>query len=151
MSLRKLATTGMVWTFAEQFGNQIVGFVISVILARILLPEQFGLIGMIAVFVAIGNALLNSGLNKSLIRGQDLESDDYSTVFYFNVISSIVVYLLVYFLAPFIADFYDQEILISIIRVYCLTFIITGLSTVQSTRFTKNMNFKNQTLITIQY
>ena len=74
MSLKKQATTGLVWTFAEQFGNQLIGFVISVILARILMPEQFGLIGMIAVFVAIGNALLHSGLTKSLIRGENLTS-----------------------------------------------------------------------------
>ena len=149
MSLRKKATTGLIWTFSEQFGNQIVGFIISVILARILLPQEFGLIGMIAVFVAIGNALLNSGLNKSLIRGKNLESNDYSTVFYFNVFASIVVYLILFVSAPFIANFYSQSILTSIIRVYCLTFIISGVSSVQLARFTKNMNFKTQTLIAI--
>lgn len=149
MSLRKSATAGMVWTFTEHFGNQLIGFIISVILARILLPEEFGLIGMIAVFIGIGNALLNGGLNKSLIRGKDIEHDDYSTVFFFNFFSSILIYCLIFFLAPFIAEFYDREILVNIIRVYCLGFIISGTSSVQSTMFTKSMNFRTQAVIAI--
>ena len=116
MSLRKQATSGFVWTFAQQFGNQISGFVVSLILARILMPEEFGLIGMIAILVSVGNTLLNSGLPQSLIRSETLEEDDFSTVFYFNLIASIIIYLGVYFLAPVIADFYDQPILINIVR-----------------------------------
>jgi teichuronic acid exporter len=81
MSLRRRAKKGFVWTFAQQFGNQVIGFTISLILARILLPEEFGLIGMIAIFVAIGNTLLNAGLTQSLIRSEELEEADYSTVF----------------------------------------------------------------------
>ena len=149
MSLKKRATRGMVWTFAEQFGNQIVGFGISIVLARMLLPEQFGLIGMISIFVAIGNTLLHAGLTKSLIRGENLSTHDYSTVFFFNFIASIIVYLSLYILSPFIADFYNQPILEDIIRLYCLTFIISGLSAVQLARLTKVMNFKTQTLIAI--
>ena len=149
MSLRKLATTGFVWTFAEQFGNQLIGFIISVILARLLLPEQFGLIGMIAVFVAIGNALLHAGLTKSLIRGENLTATDYSTVFYFNISASLVIYICIYLLAPVIADFYGQSLLEDIVRLYCITFIISGFSAVQLARLTKKMNFKTQTLIAI--
>jgi teichuronic acid exporter len=149
MSLRNSATKGIVWTFAEQFGNQFIGFIISVILARILLPEQFGLIGMIAIFVAIGNTLLHSGLTKSLIRTEDVDTDDYSTVFYFNLFASILVYISIYLLAPVIASFYDQIELIQLIRVYCITFIFTGLSAVQIARLTKNMDFRIQTIIAI--
>ena len=149
MSLRKQATSGFVWTFAQQFGNQISGFVVSLILARILMPEEFGLIGMIAILVSVGNTLLNSGLTQSLIRSETLEEDDFSTVFYFNLIASIIIYLGVYFLAPVIADFYDQPILINIVRLYCLTFIISSFSAVQLARLTKSMNFKIQTIIGI--
>lgn len=149
MSLKKQATIGLVWTFAQQFGNQLIGFIVSVILARLLLPEEFGLIGMIAVFVAIGNTLLHSGLTKSLIRGEDLDNEDYSTVFYFNLIASIVVYVIIYFLAPFIAEFYGQIILIEILRIYCLSFIISALSAVQLARLTKIMDFKTQTIIAV--
>ena len=149
MSLKRKVTAGLVWTFAEQFGNQLIGFVISVILARILLPEQFGLIGMIAVFIAIGNALLHSGLTKSLIRGENLDSVDYSTVFYFNLTASILIYLIIYFLAPLIAEFYDEKILTDLVRLYCLTFIISAFSAVQLARLTKEMQFKTQTIIAI--
>lgn len=149
MSLKKRAATGLVWTFAEQFGNQLIGFVISVILARILLPEQFGLIGMIAVFVAIGNALLHAGLTKSLIRGENLTSIDYSTVFYFNLVASIIIYLFIYSIAPFIAAFYDESILTGLVRLYCITFIISAFSAVQLARLTRKMEFRTQTLIAV--
>ncbi len=149
MSLRKQATSGMVWTFAQQFGNQLIGFVVSLILARLLLPEEFGLIGMIAIFIAIGNSLLNSGLTQSLIRGEDLDQEDFSTVFYFNVAASILLYVLLYFLAPIIADFYDRPILINIVRVYCLTFITSAFSAVQMARLTKSMDFKTLAIIGI--
>lgn len=149
MSLRKQASAGLVWTFAQQFGNQIVSFVISLVLARLLLPAEFGLIGMIAIFYTIGKSLMNSGLTQSLIRSKELDQEDYSTVFYFNLIASFLIYVILFFAAPFIAAFYDQEILTDIVRVYCLTFIIDAFSSVQSTRLTKMMNFKTQTLITI--
>ena len=149
MSLKKQATAGMVWTFAEQFGNQIIGFVVSLILARILLPSEFGLIGMIAILVGLGRVLVDSGLTQSLIRSEDCDQEDYSTVFYFNLASSISIYLLIYFLAPFVSDFYDQPILIKIIRIYCLTFILSAFSAVQKARLTKKMNFKVQTVITL--
>lgn len=149
MSLKKQATIGLVWTFAQQFGNQLIGFVVSVILARLLLPEEFGLIGMIAVFVAIGNTLLHGGLTKSLIRGEDLNNEDYSTVFYFNLVASLLVYVIIYFLAPLIADFYEQSILIEILRIYCLSFIISAFSAVQLARLTKSMDFKTQTMIAV--
>ena len=149
MSLKKQATIGFVWTFAQQLGNQLIGFVVSVILARLLLPEEFGLIGMIAVFVAIGNTLLHSGLTKSLIRGEDLNAEDYSTVFYFNLIASILLYIIIFFLSPLIAEFYEQRILIDLLRVYCISFIISAFSAVQLARLTKFMDFKTQTIIAI--
>ncbi len=149
MSLRKRAKKGFVWTFAQQFGNQLIGFVISLILARILLPEEFGLIGMIAIFVAVGNTLLNAGLTQSLIRSGDLEEVDYSTVFYFNLVSAIVVYGLVYLLSPLIAIFYEQPILKDIARLYCLSFIFSAFAAVQLARLTKKMDFKTQTLVAL--
>lgn len=149
MSLRKRAKKGFVWTFAQQFGNQIIGFTISLILARILLPEEFGLIGMIAIFVAVGNTLLNAGLTQSLIRSEDLDETDYSTVFYFNLASAIAVYILVFYTGPLIARFYDQPILTDIVRLYCLSFIFSAFSAVQLARLTKKLDFKTQTLVAI--
>lgn len=149
MSIRKQARSGMVWTFAQQFGNQLVGFVVSLILARILMPEEFGLIGMIAVFIAIGNSLLDAGLTQSLIRSEEPDQEDFSTVFFFNLITSILIYWLIFFLAPLIAGFYEQPMLTPILRVFCLTFIVSAFSAVQLARLTKAMNFKTQTLIAI--
>lgn len=149
MSLRKQATTGMVWTFTQQFGNQLINFIVSMILARILLPEQFGLIGMIAIFISIGTALLDSGLTQSLIRSKELDQEDYSTVFYFNLTASILIYTLIFFTAPLIAAFYEQSILTPIIRLYCITFIISAFSAVQQARLTQKMDFKTQTIIGI--
>lgn len=149
MSLRKQATSGLVWTFSQQFGNQLTGFFVSLLLARLLLPEEFGLIGMISIFVAIGNSLLNAGLTQSLIRSKDLDEEDFSTVFYFNIIASIAIYITIYFLAPLIADFYNQIILIGIIRVYSISFILSAFSAVQLARLTKRFDFKTQTIIAI--
>ncbi len=147
MSLRKQAISGLVWTFAQQFGSQLIGFVVSMILARILLPEEFGLIGMIAVFLAVGKSLIDAGLTQSLIRSRNSDQEDYSTVFFFNLAASILIYVTIYFSAPLIANFYDQQILINIIRLFCITFIISAFSSVQSARLTKKMDFKTQTLI----
>lgn len=149
MSLRKQASAGIFWTFAQQFGQQIVLFVVSTILARLLLPEEFGYIGMIAIFVSVGNALLKGGLTQSLIRSKDLEEDDYATVFYYNLAASILIYILIYFIAPFVSDFYGYPVLTPIIRWYCLSFILFAFSVVQEAKLTKEMNFKIQTIISI--
>lgn len=149
MSLRAQATSGLVWTFSQQFGNQIVGFVVSMILARILMPEEFGLIGMIAIFISIGKALVDSGLTQSLIRSKDLDQEDFSTVFFFNLIASTIVYALIFFLAPLIANFYYRDVLTPLVRLYCITFIIDAFASIQRARLTKQMNFKTQALISI--
>lgn len=149
MSLRKTATQGIFWTFLQQFGTQIIGFVVSLVLARLLMPEEFGLIGMIAIFTAIGFSLVDSGLASSLIRTKDPDQEDFSTVFFFNLAGSVIVYFIIFFSAPLIAQFFRQEILIKIVRVYSLSFIITAFSTVQSTRLTKLMDFKTQMLVAL--
>lgn len=147
MSLEERASAGLVWTFIQQFGQQLVNFVVSIVLARLLLPAEFGLIGMISVFIGVGNALVNGGLTQSLIRSPDLDQEDYSTVFFYNLGTSVIIYVLIYIASPFIAKFYDQLILIDIIRLYCLSFIIGALTAVQRARLTKKMNFKIQTII----
>lgn len=147
MSLRKQATSGFAWTFAQQFGHHIIGFIVSMILARILLPAEFGLIGMISILIGLGRVLVYSGMTQSLIRGEDVDEEDFSTVFFINLAVSVAVYLLAYISAPLVAQFYNQPILVDIIRIYCLTFILTAFSAVQFARLTKNMNFKVQTFI----
>lgn len=149
MSLKKNAISGVFWTFTQQFGMQIISFFVSIVLARLLLPEEFGLIGMITVFMAVGQSLMDSGLTQSLIRTDKPDQSDYSTVFFFNLGGSIIVYGILFFAAPYIALFYNQEILKGILPIYCLSFIITAFSAVQLTRLTKKMDFKTQMIIAI--
>ncbi|MCB9173561.1 MAG: lipopolysaccharide biosynthesis protein [Flavobacteriales bacterium] len=149
MSLKKAALSGMFWTFIQQMSTQGISFVVSIILARILLPSEFGLIALISVFIAIGNALIDSGLNQSLIRTEHVTEKDYSAVFFFNLIISICIYVIMFFTAPFISNFYNQQLLTEISRVYGLVFIINSLAVVQNTKLTKELQFKKQTIITL--
>src|SRR5690606_21857105 len=142
--LKRKALAGLAWTFLERFSLQGIGFVVSVILARVLLPEQFGLIGMLSVFLAVGNSLIDSGLTSSLIRTENPTNADYSTVFFINLAGSVFVYAVVYATAPLIASFYNQSDLTQISRIYCLSFIIRAFTSVQNTRLTKEMDFKTQ-------
>ncbi len=149
MSLKKQAISGVKWTGIQQIGMSVIGFVISVILARLLSPEEFGLIAMIIVFVGIGNILLNAGMGASLIRTENLTEVDFSTVFFFNLFISILLYILLFFFAPYVALFYNQPELISLMRWLNLIIIINAFTIIQRTRLTKILDFKTQTLISI--
>lgn len=142
MSLKQQAVSGMFWTSIQTFGGQIINFAVSIILARLLLPAEFGLIGMIGIFMGIGGALISSGLGSSLIRTTKPDNADYSTVFVFNLVGSVIIYLLMFLGAPFIADFFNQPALVLITRVYSLSFIIQAFGSIQGTRFVKHLNFK---------
>jgi len=149
MSLKKQALSGIFWTSLQRFSTQGISFVMSIILARLLLPEEFGLIAMIGVFLNVGTALISSGLSQSLIRTDNPDEEDFSTVFFFNLAGSIIIYLLLFFAAPLIAAFYKQDILSMIIRLYCLTFIINAFAAIQTTRLTKIMDFKTQMKVAV--
>lgn len=142
MSLRKQTFSGLIWTFTDTFVLKGLAFIASLILARLLGPTEFGLVGMIAVFVALGVSLVDSGLSASIIRTKDADDRDYSTVFYLNLGMSCAVYLLMYFSAPFIADFYSQPVLTDIVRLYCFSFVISAFSAVQTAMLTQKMQFK---------
>jgi len=149
MNLRKKTISGLLWTFGQQFGAQLVGFAVSLVLARILIPEEFGLIGMITVFMAIGQTLIDAGFSQSLIRSEGASRVDYSTVFIFNIICSLCFYGIIFLSAPLIASFYQQPLLVEILRVYSISFVINAFSTIQLTILTKNLDFKTQLLATI--
>ena len=142
MSLKAQAKSGMIWTFAQQFGSQIIGFAISIVLARLLTPEDFGTIALFGVVMGIASALISGGMGSSLIRDKNTNEKDYSTVFIFNIVLSIIMYGIVYITAPYIADFYKVPTLSTIIRVYALVLIINAFNIIQSTRLSKDMAFK---------
>lgn len=143
-SLKKQAVSGVIWTFLQQFSVQIINFGVQIILARLLMPEDFGLIAMITVFISIGQTLMDSGMTSSIIRMKRPDQLDYSTVFVTNFIISIAIYLLIFIGAPFIAYFYDHPLLKDILRVFALTFIIRAFVAVHIAKLTKEMNFKTQ-------
>lgn len=108
------------------------------------MPEEFGLIGMIAIVLAIGTELMKGGMGLSLIRTSKPNNNDYSTVFWINLLTSVVIYLLIYFLAPLVADFYNTPILTKLIRILSIRILLGALTIVQRTKLIKEMNFKSQ-------
>ncbi|KIQ18705.1 hypothetical protein RT99_16855 [Flavobacterium sp. MEB061] len=148
MSLKGHALSGFVWSFLQQFSVQLITFSVQLILARILQPSEFGLIGMLTVFIGIGTALFEGGMTSSLIRVSTVDTKDYSTVFFFNLGVSVLIYLLFFLTAPYIALFYRQPMLTHIARVYGLSFVFLAFGTVQNTILIKEMKFKKQTMIT---
>lgn len=147
MSLKKQTLAGLVWTFTDAFLVRGLSFVAMIILARWIGPTDFGLIGMIAVFIAMGKSLTDSGMTNSLIRTKEPEQTDYSTVFIVNLTMSVLVYCIIFYSAPHIADFFGYSILINIIRVYCLLFLVISFSAVQLAILTKEMKFKKIAII----
>lgn len=144
MSLRQKTISGIIWTFTQQFGTQIVGFSVSLVLARLLLPSDFGTIAVFSVVMGIGSVFIDSGLTNSLIRTQGIDDIDLSTVFHFNLIISIIVYLAIAVTAPWVSIFFEIPELTKIIRVYAVILPISAFSTIQQTLLTKKMDFRTQ-------
>lgn len=149
MSLRASAFNGLVWTYGQQFATQLIQFGVSMILSRLISPAEFGLIGMITIFISIGNLLFDGGLTSSLIRTHKVDETDFSTVFFFNIISALLLYLILFISAPYIADFFYQNLLKTIIRIYGIVIIISSFSAVQNTKMTKELQFKKLSLLSL--
>lgn len=149
MSLKRKTFGGLAWTFSQDLSVTGIRFVIQIFLARLIIPEQFGLFGMIGVFYAIAESLTNTGMGTSLIRLKKPTHEDYSTVFWENITISILVYLLIFVSAPYIADFYKQDSITLLIRIYSINIILGALYSIHVTKQTKELNFKVQTIITI--
>lgn len=142
VSLKSKTRNGIIWNAIEKFFVHGIQFIISIVLARLLLPVDYGLIGMLAVFMAISQSFVDSGMGSGLIQKQNRTRKDYSTVFVFNFFTSSFFYLLLFFSAPLISNFYDIPLLIPITRVLGLNLIINSLTLVQYTRLTIALDFK---------
>mgnify|MGYP000386599606 FL=1 len=143
-SLKSKTVKGVVWSSIERFSTQGVQFLIMIIMARLLTPKDYGLIGMLAIFLAVAQSLIDSGFSQALIRKQDRTDVDNSTVFYFNIVVSSALYLILFIAAPFVADFYNQPELTSVMRVVCLGVILNSLVVVQRALLTVRIDFKTQ-------
>lgn len=141
-TLKHKAVSSVLWRVAEQGGKQAIYFVISVVLARLIMPDQFGLVAMLTVFTAIANVFIDSGFSTALIRKTDRTQADCSTVYWFNVIISAACYIILFFGAPLVAKFYDMPQLCAILRVTSLNLIIGSLAGVHRTLLQAEMDFK---------
>lgn len=138
----KTVISNFMWRFAERSGAQIVTFIVSIVLARILMPEDYGTIALVTVFTAILQVFVDSGLGTALIQKKDADDIDFSSVFYFNVFICIVLYIGMFIAAPYISMFYGDHTLTPIIRVMSLTIVISGIKGIQQAYVSKNMLFK---------
>lgn len=143
-SLRNQTIKGVIWSGIERFSVQGVQVLVMLVIARVLTPKDFGLVGMLTIFIAVAQSLIDSGFSQALIRKQDRSEADNSTVFYFNIVVSCGLYLLLFIAAPWVASFYDESQLCSLMRVLCLVIIINSFAVVQRAIYTASINFKTQ-------
>lgn len=147
-SLKKKTVNGVSWSAIDNVTQYGVQFVVSIILARLLTPDDYGLLGLITIFTAVCNTVINGGFTTALIRKKNATDDDYCTVFIANICMSILLYLIIFFCAPLIAAFFNRDELVTLTRVASLSMIIGGLAIVQRVRLTKKIDFKTQAKIT---
>lgn len=141
-SIRRKTLTNLIWRYSERCGAQLIQFVVSIVLARLLTPSDYGLVGLITVFIAIANVFAQSGLGQALVQKKDADNTDFSTVFYYSIVFSIVLYFVLFFCAPLIAGFYDSPELTPVIRVLGFVIIIGAINSVQQAYVQKTMQFK---------
>jgi len=148
-SLKKQTISGLKWSAIDRFSAQGVQFVIQLILARLLLPSDYGIIAMLAIFIAISQTFVDSGFSIALVRKLDRDKDDYTTVFLFNVGIGLFFYGILFFSSPLIADFYDIPLLSPITKLLGLSVFLNSLCIVQQAILTVKIDFKTQTYISL--
>lgn len=148
-NLREQTKKGLIWSAIQRFSTQGAQFLFTIIIARQLSPDDYGIIGMLGVFLAIATVFVDGGFTSALIRKQDRTQADLSTVFYFNIFIGLLAYLVIYFIAPLVARFYDMLILTDVLRVLGLTIIINSFCAIQATLYNIIIDFKTQTTISL--
>ena len=148
-SIKSKTIKGVGWSFADNLFNQGITFLVGLVLARLLTPQEYGLIGIILIFVAVFNSIIDSGFSSALIRKKDVKDEDYNTVFITNMSFSFILFLVMFFSAPAIAKFFSQPQLIPLTKVMSSILIINAFSLIQKTILVKNVDFKTQTKISV--
>lgn len=148
-NLKSKTKKGLVWSMIERFATQGVQFLFGIILARLLSPEDYGIIAMPLVFLSIAQCFIDSGFSTALIRKPDLTEDDLSTAFFFNIGVGVVCYLALFFTSPLIADFYNTPILADLLKVTALATLFNPLCAVQQAILTRKIDFKTQAVVSL--
>lgn len=148
-SLKSKTLKGVSWSFIDNIAGSGITFLVGLVLARLLTPAEFGIIGMITIFIAISNSIVDSGFSSALIRKQDASDKDYNTVFIFNLVVSVLLYLLLYAGAPSISAFFKEPQLIPVTRIVGLVLLLNAFGIIQRTLFVKSVDFKTQAKVSI--
>ena len=148
-SLKDKTVTGVIWSAVDRFSAQGIQFVFSILIARLLVPEDYGVVAMLGIFMAVSQTFIDSGFGAALIRKIDRTEEDYSTVFYFNIVVAILFYSALFFAAPAIANFYNTPLLESITKVVALNLIINSLSGIHNAKLSIAIDFKSRAKISI--
>jgi len=141
-NIRNNTISGIFWNFFERILAQFVSFIVSIVLARLLLPEEYGIIAIVTVIISICNVFITSGFSTSLIQKKDADDTDFSTVFYFGLFFTLILYGIIYLIAPVISRFYEYDELATVIRVMSLTLFISSVKSVQHSYVTRALQFK---------
>lgn len=137
------------WRFAEKIGAQGVNLIVSIVLARILAPDDYGTVALVTIFITISNVFVDGGLATALIQKKDADDLDFSSVFYCNIIMSVLFYCIIFFASPMIAKFYNNMQLISILRVLAISILIAGVKSIQNAYVSRKMIFKKFFICTL--
>lgn len=148
-NLKSKTIAGMSWSAVDSIANQGITFLVGLVLARLLSPSEYGLIGMITIFISVSNTIVDSGFSNAIIRKPNVTNEDYSTTFVFNIVLSILMYGILFESSPLIACFFHQEQLVIITRVLGVVVIINSLSIVQKTKLEKDIDFKRQAKVSV--
>ncbi|KIO70374.1 lipopolysaccharide biosynthesis protein [Caldibacillus thermoamylovorans] len=139
---KKNVISSLLWKLLERGGTQGIQFIVTIVLARILLPEEFGIIVLITIFISIAEIFVQSGFNTALIQKKDVDETDFSSVFYLSLLVACILYILLFFTAPFIADFFGEPGLDSVLRVLSITLFLGAINSIQIAVISRKMQFK---------
>ena len=148
-NLKNKVFSGLIWTYAERFFAQIISLLVTVILARIIAPEEYGIIAIISVFITIADSFAINGLGNSLIQKKNADELDFSSVFYFNIFFSIIIYIIFWIFAVPLAKFYNEQLLCPVLRVMAIRIPIAAINSVQQAYVSKRMEFRKFFFATI--
>ena len=141
-NLKKKTILGFLYKFAERAGAKGISFIVSLVLARLLLPSEYGLISLVAIFITICDVFVTYGFGNSLIVDKESDSIDFSTCFYFGLFLSVIFYAIIYFMAPYLAEYYGYEQITPVLRVMAIRIPLAAVNSVQHAYISKHMMFK---------
>ena len=148
-SLKQKTISGMIWSSLQRFGTMGISFISNIVLARLLTPDDYGCIGMLMIFIALSNTFIDGGFGSALIQKKRPTQEDYSTIFYWNIFLSVVLYIVLFLCAPIIADFYNIALLKKVLQVQGVILIINALGIIQANQLRKQLKFKSVAQVTL--